>query len=76
MGSQLLALTEAEFERRYAEVLRRQTEPAALRAQLEDAAFVAWLLVRLLADKPDLRLLARHIFEQLRAEPSEELNLL
>ena len=76
MGSQLLTLTEAEFERRYAEVLRRQIEPAVLRAQLEDPAFVAWLLARLLADKPDLRLLARHIFEQMRAEPSEDLNLL
>ena len=72
MGSPLLTLTEAEFEHRYAEVLRRQSEPAALRAQLEDPAFVAWLLQRLLTYKPDLRLLARHIFEQMRAEQSEE----
>ena len=67
-------MTEAKFERLYAEVLGRHAEPAELKAQLEDPAFVAWLLERLLADKPDLRLLARHIGEQVRAEAIEELH--
>ena len=66
-------MTEAEFERLYAEVLGRHAEPAALQAELEDPAFVAWLLQRLLSDKPDLRLLARHILEQLAAKATEEL---
>jgi hypothetical protein len=66
-------MTEAEFERLYAEVLGRHVEPAALQADLEDPTFVAWLLQRLLADKPDLRLLARHILEQLGAEAEEAL---
>jgi hypothetical protein len=67
-------MTEAEFERQYAEVLGRHAEPAALQAELEDPAFVAWLLQRLLADKPDLRLLALHILEQVRGEATEELH--
>lgn len=58
-------MTEAEFERLYAEVLGRHAE---LQAELEDPTFVAWLLQRLLADKPDLRLLARHILEQTRGQ--------
>jgi hypothetical protein len=65
-------MTEADFERLYADVLGRHAEPAALQAELEDPAFVAWLLQRLLADKPDLRLLARHILEQLGPEAKEE----
>jgi hypothetical protein len=64
-------VTEAKFERLYAEVLGRHAE---LKAQLEDPAFVAWLLERLLADKPDLRLLARHIGEQVRAEAIKEVD--
>lgn len=58
---------EANFERRYAELLERDAEPSLLQTQLEDPAFVAWLLQRLLTDKPDLCLLARHILEQVRA---------
>jgi hypothetical protein len=64
-------MTEADFERLYADVLGRHAQPAALQAELEDPAFVAWLLQRLLSDKPDLRLLARHILEQLGPEAKE-----
>jgi len=67
-------MTEAEFERLYAEVFGPHAEPAALQAELEEPTFVAWLLQRLLADKPDLRLLARHILEQLGAEAKEALH--
>lgn len=60
-------MMEADFERRYAQLLERDAEVSLLQAQLQDPAFVAWLLERLLMDKPDLRVLARHIIEQVRA---------
>jgi hypothetical protein len=44
---QLSRMTEADFERLYTEVLQRHTEPAVLQLELEDPAFVAWLLQRL-----------------------------
>ena len=53
------------------DAIELHAEVQALRELFEDAAFLAWALHRALAGHPDLRLLARHIHEQLpRSEGS------
>lgn len=49
-----------------ADAIDLHAEVLALRDLFEDAEFLAWALQRALTGHPDLRLLARHVSEQLK----------
>ncbi len=70
-GNAWRSIRQAAFEHHYNELLQRLAQPAALQAELRSPGFVAWLLQRLLVDKRDLQLLAKHILDQLDFEDKD-----